>query len=293
MTSKKALILFCEGPHDVAFCGRVLKDIFGLVKSELKFTQYPSPFGDFFATQVANHSQKDLSLDMAHKFFLPDAVYEKDDNIVFLFNTGGKDKIAEVQGLLADLIPLLRNAMVFRSLSGSTVVEAKFLFMYDADHFLAKDIHEIWHNNFKIVDSEQWLDDGFNVSEKYGMSALSYLDKAVYVWGGADEQGTLEDLLIPIFQQAVGKEIETSMNVLKSMFTWMTEHQEIRRAIAEGAKLKKSVLTMAGQRKKPGSSLNVIIGQSGFLTKKTIEASDPAMKFCNFVSEFANIPFES
>jgi len=39
-----------------------------------KFSEYPAPFNQLFKTSMENHAAPDMSLDMAHKFFLPDKI---------------------------------------------------------------------------------------------------------------------------------------------------------------------------------------------------------------------------
>jgi len=38
------------------------------------FSEYPAPFNQLFKTSMENHAAPDMSLDMAHKFFLPDKI---------------------------------------------------------------------------------------------------------------------------------------------------------------------------------------------------------------------------
>ncbi len=45
-------------------------------------------------------------------------------------------------------------------------------------------------------------------------------------------------------------------------------------------------LTTVGQRKKTGSSLNVILEQSGLITQEALDASDFTAEFTGFINEF-------
>jgi hypothetical protein len=69
-----ALLAFCEGPHDVAFVRRVLRHNLGFEKVEWRFSEFPAPFNSLFKSSMNRHAARDLSLDMAHKFYLPDHV---------------------------------------------------------------------------------------------------------------------------------------------------------------------------------------------------------------------------
>jgi hypothetical protein len=62
-SSVKALLVFCEGPHDAAFVRMVFKKILGFRIARLKFSEMPSPFNALFSTAVQNHAARDMSLD--------------------------------------------------------------------------------------------------------------------------------------------------------------------------------------------------------------------------------------
>ena len=110
----KTLIVFCEGPDDLSFVKNILKNCFeatdaiGKTGKGLLFSEYPSPFNSLFRVSVDKHAAQDLSLDMAHKFFLPDKTLVKDDNMILLFNTGGKNNVDKIKILLQEFL-LLKN----------------------------------------------------------------------------------------------------------------------------------------------------------------------------------------
>jgi len=73
-----ALLAFCEGSHDVAFVRRVLRSCLNFEKVDWRFSEFPSPLNSLFKANVNRHAAQDLSLDMAHKFYLPDHVLRRD-----------------------------------------------------------------------------------------------------------------------------------------------------------------------------------------------------------------------
>ncbi|MBW1649678.1 MAG: hypothetical protein JRJ44_03165 [Deltaproteobacteria bacterium] len=84
MEKINALIIFCEGAHDVAFCRLAFKYHFNINKINWKFSEYPAPLNQLFKTNIKKHAAKDMSLDMAHKFFLPDkTLYSKEKKTGF------------------------------------------------------------------------------------------------------------------------------------------------------------------------------------------------------------------
>ncbi|MEK7991099.1 MAG: hypothetical protein VSS52_008855 [Thiotrichaceae bacterium] len=128
----QALLVFCEGSHDIALLNLVFKKIFKFEKVAWKFSEYPAPFDNLFAENVRSHAQEDLSLDMAHKFFLPDNVLDKDDNIILLFNAGGKTQATKVKEFLSNYLVLQESAATFPT-NNTAIKQARYLFLYDAD----------------------------------------------------------------------------------------------------------------------------------------------------------------
>ena len=128
-----ALIIFSEGPHDLAYVRMILKNLMDFSVEKLKFSEMPSPFHKLFETAVKTHAAQDMSLDMTHKFFLPDTVLRNDNNIVFLFNCGGKTKYDKVITLLSTYIPLFEEAETFAQGANEITQSVQYLFLYDAD----------------------------------------------------------------------------------------------------------------------------------------------------------------
>ncbi|KHD08014.1 hypothetical protein PN36_04650 [Candidatus Thiomargarita nelsonii] len=134
MENINALLVFCEGPHDVAFCRLMFKYCFDISQIAWKFSEYPAPFNQLFKTSMENHAAQDMSL--AHKFFLPDKTLynEKRKLLVLLFNTGGKSKTDNPKNFLKDFLPLFENREVFSGDAKKIVNNCSYLFLYDRDH---------------------------------------------------------------------------------------------------------------------------------------------------------------
>jgi len=281
-----ALIIFCEGPHDSAFVRMVLKKVMGYSIEKLKFSEMPSPFHKLFETSVKNHAAQDMSLDMAHKFFLPDTVLRKNDTIAFLFNCGGKTQYEKIRILLSSYLPLFSQAETFAQGAEEITQSVKYLFLYDADADGLENIIKNLNKEFKTIDDADFLNDNW----KHSTSDFGQIsnDKAVFVWGGRPEQGTLEDCLIPMFDfDTNNRELMRKAKItIGEMFTWEMDHLELTRSVAETEKFNKALLTTVGQRKKPGSSLNVILEQSGLITQEALDASEFTVEFVRFINQF-------
>lgn len=72
-----ASLIFCEGAHDVIFVRKLLKLLMNYQDQNIKFSELPSPFNSLFKKSVEKHAADDLSLNMAHKFFLPDFILKR------------------------------------------------------------------------------------------------------------------------------------------------------------------------------------------------------------------------
>lgn len=284
-----ALMIFCEGPHDSAFVRMVLGNLMGYTVEKLKFSEMPSPFHRLFETAVKTHAAQDMSLDMAHKFFLPDTVLRKDDTVVFLFNCGGKTQYDKVRTLLSSFIPLYTQAKTFVQGAKEVAQSVKYLFLYDADAEGIDKIVAILNREFSKIGEIDFIDDSWqNTKSKFGKIAK---DKAVFVWGGSPEKGTLEDILMPMFDFDAGNKVimEKAKTTISDMFTWELTHAKAVRSVAESEKYQKAVLTTAGQRKKPGSSLNVILEQSGLISEDAIRSCKITAGFVEFINDFFKV----
>lgn len=288
-TDINALIIFCEGPHDSAYVRMVLKKLMGFAIIKLKFSEMPSPFDKLFKTSVSAHAAQDMSLDMAHKFFLPDTVLRNGNNIVFLFNCGGKTQYGKVAELLSTYLPLFDLAETFAEGASEVVKSVQYLFLYDAD---AEGLNAIVNNlssEFGTIDGDIFIDGNWqNSKSDFGRTSN---DKAVFVWGGNPNQGTLEDIIYPLFEFTDGSKgvVSKASESINEWFTWEVGHSEIEKSVPETERFKKAVLTTVGQRKKPGSSLNVILEQSGLISEDALNSCEITTGFVEFMNDFLEI----
>jgi hypothetical protein len=286
----KALLVFCEGPHDVAFVSLIMKSFFSFNKVTWRFSEYPAPFNQMFHTSVEQHAAQDLSLDMAHKFFLPDQVLIRESHVVLLFNSGGKTQKDKVKSLLSDFLPLLENAKIFPGDASSVVTNAYYLFLYDADDLGAEKTREECKNAFSEIEGHHWLSGSWIVNQGNPFSAVNN-EKAVYIWGETCEKGTLEDLLIPLFNLDNPELINNATIAIDDIFSWDVYSEKLEKAVAEDSKRKKAIITLAGQRKKPGGSMNVILDQAKMISKATLISDKNVMAFAHFIMGFAELNY--
>jgi hypothetical protein len=287
MNEVKTLLVFCEGSHDVVFVQQVLKLCLNFKKVEWKFSEYPAPFNSLFKSSVQRHAAQDLSLDMAHKFFLPDCVLERDDWVILLFNSGGSSQIDKVKQLLGLFLRLLNS--FFPEGANSVVIQAKYLFLYDADNIETTSWFNKIQQDFVAIDDEPtWAFDSLTVLLDNPFGAIAG-DKAAYIWGANKQSGTLEDLLLPMFETEQEQLIKASSEFVDGAFAWEIEHENSKHRIAEIGKRKKAIITCAGQRKKSGSSVNVILDQAKLIGEHTFKGNHSVRSFADFIKTFVTL----
>ncbi len=297
MKETNALFLFCEGPHDVAFCYLVLKYYFKLSTVQQKFSQYPAPLHTMLPHNLGKHIAKDLTLDMAHKFFLPDRTLTDDNDEIFvlLFNIGGKQKLENPQQFLSDFLPLYNEVEVFATDTDRLLKDMYYLFLFDADHETKESVFTTCHNSLKQINGIDFIDEAFAPFAGNDCAAMS-ANKAVYILGDpASGKGTLENILLPVYQanQAnQGDWLDKSKQFVDDCFEWKTEHDNEQRKVAERAKRVKAIITSAGQGKKPGRPMTAIINDDVLGSKHQFLESKPVQMFANFIADFASIKKE-
>ncbi len=287
MKDVKALLVFCEGPHDVAFSRLVFKHCFGINKINWKFSQYPAPFNQLFKTSMEKHVHQDLSMDMAHKFFLPDrTLFSKENNLlILLFNTGGKSKRDNPAKFIADFLPLLKTSRIFSKGAERIVSEAKYIFLYDADHEGADKVFQDCRTHFAQIDGNDFILE-LDVDANNPKGAQKE-DTAVYVWSDSETGlGTLENVLLPMFEANQEEIVIKASEFIDACFSWEIDHVNPARKIAETARRKKTIICCSGQRIKPGSSMNVIIDQAKMISEDSFREDAEVLRFSKFLSEF-------
>lgn len=290
MKETDTLFLFCEGPHDVAFCYLVLKYYFGLATVKEYFKNYPAPLNMLLPQNLQKHTADDLSLDMAHKFFLPDRTMTNGDEHVLLFNMGGKTKVDNPKKFLADFLPLYEQMKFFSKDAQSMLRNVRYVFLYDADHEPAQKIFTDCHDAFKKIGELEFVAHAF-VSLPGNPCAARSGDIAVYILGDPGTgKGTLEDILLPMYMATANDVCRKSEQFVDDCFDWKLGQGNERQQIAARARKAKALITTAGQGEKPGRPMTAIIQDDVLGSKANFLASASIQRFAQFICDFANIP---
>lgn len=280
LPEKRGLLIFCEGDHDVVLIRMLLKDHLGFSEEKWCFSQFPAPFNNFFPARMKNHAATDLELGLAHDFFLPNYVLSRGDQIIMLFKTGGDRKTEMLKQFLTHLTKLMTKGSMFPSAGDQAataiIKNISYLFVYDADEHGPIAIRNRAWEDFQNIGGTDWLTVPWEVAPDNPLAAQSQ-NKSIYVWSANGNTGTIEDLFYPAFALEQREFIEKSAEFAEDMFG------QAEPGIAALAKRKKATMTIAGQGKKPGLGLHLILKESKLIKTTHLLAVPAIQQFITFL----------
>ena len=274
----KVLFIFSEGPHDAAFIKQVLELNLGINHTKCKIKEFPAPLNAIFKQTMQEHDMGDMSLDMATKFFLPDYVFRTDSSFILLFNTGGKDNVKVVKQLLSQI--LLRMQKQDKSFDFS-LSDIRCLFIYDADYQQSSvRIQEMQEKLFPITENDAYPDDAEMQSEPPTV-LLNQDTPAFYTWPDNSGTGTLEDILLPMYETAHADLLSNAEAFVNENFTrnFKCDKGTPAEICAKREKSQKAQITIAGQGKSPSYSMTVIVKENVLSDKTTFKGNPLVQKF--------------
>jgi len=224
---------------------------------------------------------QDVAFMRARKFFLPDHLLQRDHTLVMLFNYGGSNRKTSVLPFLDKLVFLLRDGNAF-----GIAPMVRYLFMADADTQGATAVRRQLALEFGLVADQSWLSDAWLALpdtrgfQHDGRSA----DVAAYVWQKwGQDTGTLEDMVYECW--TAHDALNAALIFLDQQFVWGLDPTETPEHVcAEYAKRLKAGFCIAGQRVKPGASLNVILDQGKLISKNALSDSRSVADLSQFLS---------
>ena len=283
----KILFIFTEGPHDVAFIKLVLELCFNIHHEQhAKIADFPKPLDSIFFQLMKNHAMGDLSLDMVHKFFLPNYVFRTDFFFIMLFNTGGMKNYINVKKLLSQIIQQIKTddkSFLF------TEKDMKFLFTYDVDYRTIEErIEEMSNTIFPITENDAFPENK-DVQE---INPKILLNKdmnsvAFYIWTNRSKQGTLEDILFDIYYLTSSKLLQASETFVNTYFSekFVFTEEITKHNIAVRSDKEKACLTVAGQGERPSRPLTAIIEDNVLSDRESFISNTNGIAFKNFLCE--------
>lgn len=284
----KAHLMFCEGPHDAAFLSHLLKRELGFEQQKLKLSELPYPLANILKTTFQNRASEDLRLDLAKRFYLPEYVLARESTLVLVFSYGGSNRKDSMQPFL-DAVFTLLAATSFSSIEQAAERPAyAYTIFADADARGESKTRQLISDEFSKVGEANWLSNEWMQikATKAAFQTTGFGPAATYIWRKSQEDsGTLEDLLLECLDGDTN--LQKTLGYLDSRFDWSPPAgAKPEQACGHAAARLKAAFCVEGQRKKPGGSLAVILGQSELLGSAELKRSAIVQDSIAFLAEW-------
>ena len=277
----KAVLVFCEGRHDVVFAQRSLGAHGGCRWVDTHIGELPSPFGrhgrvarkGLVAARIERHALEDLTLRDATHQPLPcfESIVENTatDTMFFLVRTHGQDQPKPVLDLLQTL-----DVTITEEPDGTfDVSEYAAAFLFDANgEGMTSTLGAVRARYGEHFGDLSSLEHGKWVSE-----ATVPVGCFVFHRSAADETGTLEDHLAPMAASAWPERYAGAERFVDGN---RTADDKVSNREAERLK---AIITVTGQFDHPGDPLSIIIGRNG-LPRAQFETSSLSAALADFLT---------
>lgn len=275
-------LMFCEGPHDAAFVGRLLTKILDFKKMQLNLNRIPYPIGSVLVQSMKTRAAEDLRLDLAKKFFLPDYCLSLDRVLVFIFNYGGANRPQSIPSFLKPVFDLLQEPWF----SKTPVAPLSYVIFADADEAGSDAARRSISSDLGVIGEHAWLNHDWNRFSEFDHAAeqeTRFGRVAACIWRARDKDaGTLEDILLDCLVD--DSSFDKSRQFADSHFSWPGL------SVANTAKRAKAAICIEGQGEKPGSSMAVMIDQSKMLSHERLISSASAQSYVGFLKKWLGSP---
>ena len=277
----KAVLVLCEGLHDVVFVQRSLGAVAGCRWMTEHIKKLPSPFGaipgpspkGLVARRIERNVRdvEDLTLWSAAHPQPPQyqhPVFDGRTDTIFLpVSTNGKKQVSAVVDFLEDVDAAM-------GVGGFAISEYAAAFLFDADTVgLTATLEEFLRDysghfsNLSEAGHSQWV-------------ATAKCPVGVFVFhrSAEDETGTLEDHLAPMVSAARPDRYVSARDFIDDN---RRSGDEVSRS---GATRLKAIITSAGQFDHPGSPLSSMIARDG-IPKEQFQTSPASRALAAFLQE--------
>ena len=262
----KAVLVICEGRHDVVFVQRSLGAVADCRWMEERIKELPSPFGTIPGTSekglIARRIERDvddLTLTSAEYPPLPQfhsPVFDESADIIFLpVRANGKTQVAAV-------IDLLEDVDASMGVGGVYVSEYAVAFLFDADAIGRTATLEAFRDGY----GEHFGGLSEPRHSKWVATATCPVGVFVFHRTAADETGTLEDHLAPMVESAWPERYPDARGFIDGN---KKPCDEVSR---NDATRLKAIITSAGQFDHPGSPLSTMIARHGIPQEQFAES---------------------
>ena len=271
----RAVLVFCEGKHDVVFVERSLGACANCERMDRSIRELPSPFGTsraargLIAQRLGELAVEDLEL---RDSYPPTPQFESvvehtGQGVMFvLIRAGGKTNARAVLKLIEQADELVRVGVF-------DVTEHAVAFLFDADDAgrsatvsAFRSAYAPYYGDLDSVDHAGW-------------SGTRTTPVGLYVFHAEDkETGTLEDHVAPMVQSEWPEEYNAAIE-------FIDQNSRPMHAVSNNdARRLKAAITAAGQFDHPGRPLVTILARRG-LPDERYKASSAANDLASFLLE--------
>ena len=267
----RALIVLCEGIHDIAFLYRVLKTK-GFKSYSKKIKDMPSPLNNYFSNTLKNRNYEELNLESI-KPPLP-TIMKKDDFLILFYPLGGDSKVDSAKEIIKNYLDFIVNDDEPTFGEDIEIDNFSFSFFYDSDNKgIEKRVNEI-KNNFRDI---------FNQIDNLTHNSVIKVDNlkiGCFIFSDSNNFGKLEDILFPLMQKDNEKIFEDSKKFIDNYY----DKNRVRKP--EHFDKTKSIISICGQLQNSGASNYVTIRHSDYINGEKIEALESSKNIINFFDKF-------
>ena len=274
--STKVISVLCEGPHDVSFLIKLIRVIGFKMCEGTKLKDFPSPMNHFLVTEATKANIKELKLSEINHALLPSGVLKNKEETIFffLYALGGdsrKDKREKILTTLMDSIP---RAGEYTEQLGDT--ETSLAYFLDADEKgITTRLVELTEEIQTVLSSKEP-----SISTNGDVISFNGLQIGGYVFAREGEDlGRLEDIMLPMMKQ-------NNEEIFDDAEKYIVAHLDPKRVKKGNFKKDKATIGIAGQLQRSGTSNNVIINHSDYITKDKIEKHNRCKEIITFFNRF-------
>ena len=276
----KAVLVLCEGRHEVVFVQRSLGAVAGCCWVDKPMKDLPSPFGAIPGTSpspkglIARRAERDpgeLTLRSVTYPPLPQfeaAVSDEEAGIIFLpVRANGKDQFGAI-------IDLLEDVDASMDIDGVAVTEYAAAFLFDADAAgMAATL-----KTFRVRYRSHFGDLSEARHSRWVATATCPVGVFVFHRTAEDETGTLEDHLAPMVASAWPDRYASACG-------FIDDHRQPGDEVSRSeARRLKAIITSAGQFDHPGSPLATVLARGG-LPEEQFQTSQMSRTLVDFLQE--------
>ena len=277
----KAVLVFCEGRHDVVFAQRSLGAHGGCEWVGRAMGELPSPFGGdevarkgLIATRLERHAIEDHTLQAAAHPPLPcfESVVENTATDTIFFMIRGHGELQ--RDPILDLLQMLDITVAKEPAGTFDVSEYSAAFLFDANGEGVKstlmgfrDRYATYFGDLSNIEHGKWL-------------AGTTVPVGCFVFhkSAQDQTGTLENHLDPMAASAWPDQY-----VAAKCFVENTRTDDDKVSSKEAERLK-AIITVTGQFNHPGDPMSIIIGHEG-MPRAQFEGSRMSAEVAGFLTD--------